>query len=57
MAKKTEMSESYYALIENGKRQKKMDVTLVAKLSAVFGIPVTEIIELEAKDPEATEDG
>lgn len=47
VAKKIDVSESYYSYIENGDRQKKMDVALAAKLSVVFGIPVARIIELE----------
>ena len=47
VAKKLDMSESYYCYVESGVRQKKMDVALAAKLSVVFGIPVTKIIELE----------
>lgn len=47
VANQLDISESYYNYIENGDRQKKMDVALAAKLSVVFGIPVTKIIELE----------
>jgi len=49
VAKKIDVSESYYSYIENGDRQKKMDVALAAKLSVVFGIPVALIIDLENK--------
>lgn len=47
MASMIGITESYYSMIEAGDRQKKMDVALAAKLSVVFGIPVSEIIELE----------
>lgn len=49
MAKRLDVSESYYSLIERGERQKKMDVTLVAKISAVLGIPLSRIVEYETK--------
>lgn len=57
LAKKLDLTESYYSRIESGERQKKMDVTLVAKLSAVLGIPIVDIIELEAKDEGGVSDG
>lgn len=47
VARAIDVSESYYYYIENGDRQKKMDVALAAKLSVVFGIPVAQIIEYE----------
>lgn len=47
IAKKLGISEGYYSYIESGDRQKKMDLTLAAKLSAVLGISVDEIIKLE----------
>ncbi len=43
VAKKLDISESYYSLIENGKRQEKMDLALAAKLSVIFEIPLSEI--------------
>lgn len=43
VAKKLDISESYYSLIENGKRQEKMDLVLAAKLSVIFEIPLSEI--------------
>ena len=49
MAEKLDLTESYYSLIEAGKRQQKMDIVLVGKLSAVLSIPVSEIVELEAQ--------
>lgn len=47
VAKKIGISESYYAFIESGQRQKKMEITLAAKLSAIFGIPIKMIVDLE----------
>lgn len=50
VANKLDITESYYSLIENGDRQKKMDISLVSKLSVVFGLPVQEIVSLESSD-------
>lgn len=47
VAKKLGISEAYYCYIENGERQKTMDIALVAKLSGIFGIPVVDIVEME----------
>lgn len=52
VARAIDVSESYYYYIENGDRQKKMDVALAAKLSVVFGIPVSQIIEYEQQQKE-----
>ena len=41
------ISESYYSQIESTERQKKMDVTLVAKLAEVLGVTVECIISHE----------
>ena len=41
------VSESYYSMIENGERQKKMDLIVAAGIAAIFGIPLSHIIELE----------
>lgn len=46
-AKKLDISESYYSLIENGKRQEKMDLVLAAKISAIFGIDLAEVLTQE----------
>ena len=46
MGDKLHISESYYCAIENGDRQKKMDVTLAAGLAEAFGVPIARIIEL-----------
>lgn len=47
VAKKLEISEAYFNYIENGERQKKMDIALAAKLSTIFEIPLAKIIEFE----------
>lgn len=49
MARRLDISESYYCFIENGERQKKMDVTRINGLSAVLGIPAAEIMRKEIK--------
>lgn len=47
MADKIGISENYYLQIESGRRQKKMDITLVSKLSTILGLPLGRIIDLE----------
>lgn len=47
IAQKLDVSESYYSQIENGERQKNMDISLVNRLSLVLEIPITTIIEHE----------
>lgn len=47
MAKKLDISEGYYSYIESGDRQKRMDITLVSKLSTIFDLPIQRIVELE----------
>ena len=47
MGERLRISESYYAMIESGERQKKMDLTLASGLSVILGISVAEIIALE----------
>ena len=47
MAAKLDITESYYSMIESGDRQKKMDVALAAKLSAVLDLPLKKIVENE----------
>lgn len=47
MGEKLHISESYYCAIENGERQKRMDVTVATGLAMAFGIPIARIIELD----------
>lgn len=47
LAQKLDVSESYYNQIENGERQKNMDISLVNRLSLALEIPITTIIEHE----------
>lgn len=49
MAKKLNISEAYYSYIEKGERQKKMDLSLVFKLSDIFCITAQQIVEHEKK--------
>ena len=50
MAEQLGISLSYYNLIENGERQKKMDLSIANQLSAILGMTLKEIIELEGKE-------
>ena len=47
MGEKLGISESYYLMIEQGKRQKRMDISMVSRIAAVTGKSEAEIIELE----------
>ena len=46
-AKKIGVSESYYCAIENGTRQRSMDLSLAQKLSDIFQLPVKQILDDE----------
>lgn len=50
MAEQLGISLSYYNLIENGERQKKMDLSLANQLSVILGMTLKQIIELEGKE-------
>jgi putative transcriptional regulator len=43
------MTRQYYNLIENGERQKKMDIPLALKLAEIFDVSVEYILEQESK--------
>lgn len=45
---KLDISESYYFAIEKGERQKKMDIVLAAGLSVALGVPVADIVQMDA---------
>lgn len=47
MGKKLGISESYYCAIENGERQKRMDMLLASGLATIFEIPISKIVALE----------
>lgn len=49
-AKKLDISESYYSMIERGERQSKLDISLASKLSATFGVSLEFIVTQEALD-------
>ncbi len=48
MGEKLNISESYYCSIENGDRQKKMDITFASSLAEIFSIPISDIVAYEA---------
>lgn len=52
MAQKLDISLGYYSLIESGKRQQKMDITLLAKISSALGVQLAEAILNEVADNE-----
>ena len=41
------VSESYYCAIENGSRQKNMDISLAQKISVALDIPLKRIVAAE----------
>lgn len=53
VAKQLDISEAYFNYIENGERQKKMDIAIASKLSVVFGIPLSKIIDYEKAEGRA----
>lgn len=50
VAKELDITASYYSLIEAGKRQNPMDLTLCMKLSKIFSIPILQIVDMETKE-------
>lgn len=46
-AEKLDISESYYCEIENGNRQKSLDLSFAMRISSVFGLPVKDILDNE----------
>lgn len=44
------ISESYYCAIENGERQKKMDMILASGIATIFQIPVAKVVSLEKSE-------
>ena len=54
MGEKLGISESYYCSIENGTRQKKMDLGLVAALASILGIPMETIARFESERAKLT---
>ena len=43
------MTQQYYNLIENGERQKDLDLSLVVRLSELLGVSIEWIAEQEQK--------
>ena len=43
------ISESYYSLIENGERQSKLDLAIAGKISSLFKISLSTILDEEDK--------
>lgn len=48
MAEKLCISESYYCSIENGYRQRSMDLSLADKIGKALEIPIKQILKYEA---------
>lgn len=49
VADKLKISQNYYANIENGERQKDLDLSLTIKLANIFGVSIDWIIAQEEK--------
>lgn len=47
VGEKLGITESYYLMIEQGKRQQNMDITLVVKLADVFNTSISAIVSSE----------
>lgn len=52
VANRIGISRQYYQMVEQGERQRKMDLSLAGGLSAVLNIPITEIVRMESSDTE-----
>lgn len=48
IAKKLDISESYYSMIEKGERQARLDIALASKLSVAFGVSLEFIVRQES---------
>lgn len=49
VADKLKISQNYYANIENGERQKDLDLSMALKLSKIFDVSIDWIIAEEEK--------
>ena len=47
VADKLNISHSYYSMIEKGERKQEMSISMLCKLSEVFDVSVSELIEAE----------
>ncbi len=54
LAQKLDISESYYNQIENGERQKRMDITILDRLATALDITVSTLIDYENNIQEET---
>lgn len=50
VAEKLGISESYYAFIENGTRQKTMDISLATQFATLFGMQISDIVDFERRE-------
>lgn len=50
LSQKLGISESYYNQIENGERQKRMDITIIDRISLALDVPVSTLIKFENKE-------
>lgn len=57
MSQKLGISESYYCAIENGERQKKMDMMVASSLATIFNIPISKIVSYENTTTDEKEAG
>ncbi len=55
LAQKLDISESYYNQIENGERQKRMDITILDRLATALGVTVSTLIDYENNIQEDTQ--
>ncbi len=49
VAQKLNISEGSYSLIENGKRQSDMTISMAQKLASIFDVSIDVILENESK--------
>lgn len=49
VAEKLNITTQYYQMIEKGKRQRKMEVTLATQLANIFNISLEELLDEERK--------
>ena len=49
VAERLKITQQYYALIENGKRQSNLDLVMISRLAEAFEVSIGYIIEQEQK--------
>lgn len=57
MGEKLGISESYYCAIENGDRQKKMDMLVASSLATIFKVSISKIANFESANENEKEAG